>query len=313
MLSSSSHFRAFRPLLLLLLVLGFSFTPSFYALADENDALFAEIKKSQTEREQLYSNGHFVWQVTDSEGAEVTKMRHEYWAKEGRFFRLDSYALVDGRCGGKVRRVISTPTATTLVAADSPSDSGVVVTSTSSDICKDGVCTPSVENITGQFFVSHGNRYATLQVKDLIKRWREKSYDLIQLDVKQNDENACVIEFVRKKLDGQEIGKIVMEPSAHRVRSWTYKYKSKTGQFRAEQHSVIVYGGRDEDIPTGEHSLASSDSEPINGTDTKLVEFDLLPADLNVFSLPTQVSPMRDARKEDVPKSIPMPRIPGNG
>ncbi|WP_146602156.1 hypothetical protein [Novipirellula aureliae] len=275
-----------RSFAILLLSVSFSVSHLTDALADTNEDLFADIKAMQSTREQTYANGHFVWEVTDIDGSDRTHTRYEYWANSGKFFRLDSYTLKDGKPDGQVRRLISTPEATTLVIAKTPDDSGVVSTSTSVDICVNGVCPPDLESITGQFFIAHGNRYATIQVKNLIEKWETKSYDLVSLDVTQNDKNACVISFVRQKPEGRRIGSVVMDPKTYRVRSWTYKFEGEDGKRRAVQHSVFVYGVANGDIPTEEHSFARSNFQPIGSTTVKLLEFDLAPTKLDAFNLP---------------------------
>lgn len=257
--------------------------------ADEtqNEAqLISELDACQSKREQLYENGHFVWQVTEDMSGKTTKQHYEYWANSGEYFRLDSYALKDGKPEGEIDRLISTPSATTLVIASGLAEPGRIATSSSLDICKDGACPPSLSSIRGQFFVAHANRYATLQVNHLLKLWQHKEYDLTDLQFAQNDLNACVITFTREQPEGTKKHSVTMEPKTYRVQSWTYEFFGKDNQRHAVQQSVLIYDSSNPEIPSEEHSVASNNSRPILRSSTRLIEFDLKPAKLELFVLP---------------------------
>lgn len=250
-------------------------------------ALISAIQESQLKREQLYENGHFVWLETNTVGANVTEVHYEYWANSGKHFRLDSYALKDGEPVGDIRRLISTPSDVTLIIAQSVLDPGTIAASTSSGICKNGRCPPSPESISGQYFVAHASRYATVRVKDVIQWWEEKSWDLTDLKFVQNDANACVLTFTREKSEGTLKHSVTMDPTFHRVQSWTYEFFGKDDMRHAVQNSVFVYGGINPEIPTEEHSVASSNFNLINRSSTKLIEFTLEPAEPKLFLLPS--------------------------
>jgi hypothetical protein len=252
--------------------------------------IFRSITEAQRERESLYSNGHFVWQITDATGPKETTTRHEYWAKDGKLFRLDQYNWTNGKIDGDIERLILSPQGMTRIYAKSRSDVGNIASSTNTDICKDGSCPPSLDGISGQFFVAHGNRWASLQVKGLLERWSKRDYDLTQLEVTQNDSNACVLSFQRDRLEGIQNGIVVMDPETYRVRSWSYKFKGKDGERVARQESVFVYSSGNADIPSEEHSVATSNFQPIDSRHVKLVEYDLKPAELDRFLLPTELT-----------------------
>ena len=278
-------------------VVLFLFSPSLLipALAVEghhHDDLLSRIIEAQSKRERLYDDGHYVWTEVDAKGPSVTTTQYEYWSKGGSFFRLDTCEIKDGEPLGKIRRMIFTPKGVSLIYADTTADRGSFYKGSASERCKNGFCAPEHSSLANQYFLAHGNRWATVQVKNIIELWRQQSWDLTQFEVIQDDANACVISFERETPDAVRKGRVVMDPETFRVRSWSYSAEGRddqgrNDQRRAQQDSILVYDKANDDVPIAEHYVAYNNVGPIGSSSVRLIMSDSEPAKLEVFVLPT--------------------------
>jgi len=137
-------------------------TACFIECGCADDALVNALTKAQSSREQFFMNGHFVWMEREVEGKKLIEQRHEYWARNGEYFRRDSQDVADGKGVGKVSRTVVGPEGFWKIAADSTSDSGVIYNF--------GKNPKGRDSILGQYFIALANRVSTVQVRTWNKR-----------------------------------------------------------------------------------------------------------------------------------------------
>lgn len=253
-------------------------------LTPEQQLLFSKLKKAQDSREARYDSGHFIWHQTDVTGKDVVLTKHEYWAKDNQFFRLDTYRIVDGKQSGLVRRLIDRPEGTTLIEAASPFDEGQIVKT--SAVCVEGTCGPTPENISGQYFIAHANRLATLQVKDWIELWTKGEYEISSFKILSIDSRSCKLAFTRSVESGTKSYEVDLDPQDYRVRSWVYTFVGHKDGQQARDEGQNSYDELSSEMPNIERGRATSNFDDASEFECKLIEFDLRPAALEVFAIP---------------------------
>lgn len=258
-----------------------------HELTPAQKQLYESLEPVHSKREAMYGNGHFVWLETERTGEDTVVTRVEYWARENRFFRIDTHTVRNNVEDPHVDRLIERPEGISRIIATNASDPGQLYAS--SYVCIDGSCVPSPDKLRGQYYIAQANRLCTVPVVRLIDLWMKGEYELTNFEILRNDSTACILAFTRTVESGIRTTKVEMDPTDFRVNSWTYDYRSFDGRQQAHNSARYDYDGPNRDIPSqSKWDGTSNFDKPISQT-CALVEFDNVPADPELFEIPKEI------------------------
>lgn len=247
--------------------------------ADEfQRSLVEKITKAQEAVFDQYSNGHFVWIETEQTNSGIQKRRHEYWARGGVYFRLDTQNLTQPAAKLPISRTIVVPEGFAKIAAVDSDDAGTIVDFGSSESGGDW--------IRGHDFIAQGNRVATVQVVEWINTWKTKGRDLETFSLDTTGQDTVELNFIRKTQDGMKRYTATMDGDQFRVNRWTYHFESFDGSQWASNIIENKYEHELDAIPRESRSENVSNFSDPTSYLCHLELHDAQPADIEVFSIP---------------------------
>lgn len=244
-----------------------------------NDSLTKAIVEAHTQRFDLFDNGHFVWNQVLFDGGVRTDFTHEYWARNGEYFRLDSRKSIDGQQQGKIYRTIVRPDGFAKISADTPEAAGAII-----DF---GTADAGLKAIRNNNFIAIANFSGFSWTKTWIDAWPSRSRDLIDLRFTKLSEDEVKMTFVRKDEDGTKTYNSFLASDDYRVLRWTYRFDSTAGNWWADNVATYTYHPSISDL-VAERSveISNTDSEtPEISEICTLVSYDPAPAAVSVFEI----------------------------
>ncbi|WP_146393055.1 hypothetical protein [Allorhodopirellula solitaria] len=240
-------------------------------------SLYSDIIEVQSAREEVYGNGHFIWRQREVIDGEAQEKLIEYWARDNRYFRIDTQSLSNGEASGEIRRIIVRPEGFVKINARKVDDPGAIY-----DI---GHPDEGVAKVKGQYFVSMANRIGTVQVQTYIRQWINKQPGLRNLKFNRDDAGHVIGSFSRRIDDGTKQYNVVMTAEDYRVQSWEMQFQAEDGQTTGTNQASITYGENQDEFPTKTVDTVVSNTDYSSEFECRLLEHQLEPAPLEVFSM----------------------------
>ncbi|TWT83773.1 hypothetical protein CA13_52440 [Planctomycetes bacterium CA13] len=154
------------------LVFSFSIIPSLSLVAKDEVRSAEEIPEqlktlhaimdAQQQRERLYDNMHGVWEIREQkEDGTVSEKTIEYWAREGKYFRVEWRPHAKNGAAVSATRVIIRPEGYVRLLIDSSTDIGTIIEIDEAD--------KGMWRATDEHFYAQGNRTYDLPMWQIIR------------------------------------------------------------------------------------------------------------------------------------------------
>lgn len=247
---------------------------------DEQAVIFDKILKSQDARKAAYDTGHFVWIKTDKHNSgQVSVSKYEYWALNGKYYRLDVSVSDNGNTDNLVKRGLTITRPEGFGIFHFPTDNGP---GTLRDF---GTSEGGKAKIFGAYTFQRADRLGLDYLNSII-RLKANDTEIKDLRVSKGEGNDYIVSYSRTHHEGEQLYHATLDGRDYRVLSWEYRGLGNDGVRKTHQTATYHYGNSQLHSPVEVSEIVDANFDVgLIATHIKLIEYDSSPPPIEKFAL----------------------------
>lgn len=246
-----------------------------------NSELLNRIATAIKARETTYDNGHYIWIETDPNDVDRKRAKHEFWAREGRYFRREKTNFESSKTGPTKETIVARPERFVKYYSENSEEIG-----TAADF---GDGKEGLAQVIPRYPIKIQNCVASYNIVRLIEDFQSGRKQISNLEAIRNDNGTTDLKFLETTDTFKREYRATLSNPDYFVLSWECQTRSLTDDRWATHRADLTYHPEVkglvktmvEKIETNSE-LSEREKSPSR---LDLIDFTLEPASMDLFEV----------------------------